>query len=238
MAENKEFVVLSVFVILVIMGSIIYDSMDNNNLTGFGIKKWKKKIKHTWQKTGIENVDNKIKAEIGRTDDNLKEIDDKIKAEAKRAEKRFKKNINNFKDELNQIDDRVKAEINRIDDNLKELADAPKEEWRRFKERINNEIKAQKAVLKGLRKGDICATLNAAETTQVYDVKRMISDMVSQIKPVVRPIVEKLVITIASPLNAIPIVGNVLYGAAIAMIDPLTDRAIKEIVNELLEECE
>ncbi|MBI4155120.1 hypothetical protein HY498_03480 [Candidatus Woesearchaeota archaeon] len=231
---NKDFLT-TLFIIIVIFGAIIYESYyDEDKITGNASwKKIRKKIK-----AEAKRVETRVEKEVKRTDDNLKNLDDKAKAELKRAEKRFKKNIKNFKEDIKEAGYKIDKELNRIDDNLKELADAPKEEFERFKKKVKEEIKAQKDLIKSIRKGDVCGALNAAESSQVYDVKGIINDLASKLKPVVRPIVEKIVLTIASPLNAIPVVGNILYAAALAMIDPLTDRAVLEAVDELLEECD
>lgn len=259
--ENKRFVVLALLSIVSLVSVPFLDAVfHSDDPTGHGtLKKWKKKAKSTWQKSGIEKVDDKAKAEAERTAKRLKEeaerSKEKIEAEAKRLEERtkaeagrFGKRVNaewgRFDDrvgnELERFSERVEAEVNRIPDNIKKLGDKAEAEYKRFLEKIKKELETQKTVFKNLAKGKICDAYQQAQKSDAYDVKKWIYDtLMPPIKNVLRPHVATLVTQIAAPLNAIPLVGNVLYAMAVnpATIEKLTENAAKKAIREALEEC-
>ncbi|GEM_PF-3924337 len=185
----------------------------------------------------------KVTKEIARVDDNIKKAVDKVEAEGKRFGKRTNAEWQRFDDrvgnELERFGSHVEDEFNRIDDNIKKLGDKAEEEYKRLIKKVREEIDTQKDVLKSLSKGNICQTYNAAQKSDLYDAKKWIYDQVLPvIKPVLRPHVAAIVSQVAAPINAIPIIGQVIYVTVVPIATEWgTDYAAKKVVREALEEC-
>ncbi|GEM_PF-4178062 len=241
--QNKRFVVLAILSTLFLISVPFFDALSSAD-DPTGNASWKKKLKKAWKKSGIEQVDNKVKAEVNRVDDNLKKAGDKIEAEGKRFGKRTNAEWQRFDDragnELERFGERVEAEVNRVDENLEKLGDKAKEEYKRFIKRIKEELETQRTVFKNLSRGKACDAYNAAQKSDAYDVKKWIYDtLMPPIKDILRPHVTTLVAQVAAPLNSIPLIGNALYVIAVspATTEKLTEQAAKKAIREALEEC-
>jgi len=187
----------------------------------------------------------KVTKEVARVDDNIKKAADKVAAEAGRFGKRIDAERQRFDDrvinEVERYGNRVEDEFNRIDDNLKEWKDKAGAEIKRARENLKKEIDAQTSTLKNVAQGRVCDAYNSAQQSAVFkeQVDRFVSQqLVAPIKNLVRPQVASIVVSVAAPLNAIPVVGSIVYAAAVPIMTEWgTDYAARRVISEALKQC-